>query len=165
MYLFIFTVLLVIFQYVNSKNIFESNTVKIDNQNERLLTYKDSIEVLNENVFELSSFKLENSEDAITYFEYQGYSIDKLIPFIKDELFNLNQVKAEEHPLIPYAASEGRKMLINSVRLLNHKWIIADFSDGSNFWGEMLIGYELTQEGAQLKFKVIESFLYPTINN
>ena len=160
MYLFIFTVLLVIFQYVNSKNIFEANHSKIDNQKEKITNYKDSLEILNEKVFELSTFKLEHSEDAITYFERQGYKIDELIPFIKDELFNLNQVDSDEHPLIPYAATEGRKMLINSVRLLNHKWIIADFSDGTNFYGEMLIAYEYIN-GKELKFREVESFLYP----
>jgi hypothetical protein len=54
----------------------------------------------------------------------------------------------------------GGKMLINSIRLLNHKWIIANFSDGK-YWGELFMTYEITED-EQLKFNVIESFLYPT---
>jgi len=51
-------------------------------------------------------------------------------------------------------------MLINTVKLLNHKWIIADFSDG-DFWGELFIAYEIN-ENSELKFSLIDSFLYPT---
>ena len=81
-----------------------------------------------------------------------------MIPFIKDELYKLNTVKGE-HPIIPYGSSEGRKMLINTVKMLNHKWIVADFSDGE-FWGEIFLTYEITQD-RNLKFQLIESFLYP----
>jgi len=159
MYLFIFSVLLIIFQYVNSKRIFENSNKKIETYKEKIIKYKDSVKFLNESVFDLSNFSIENSEGANTYLENQGYNMDELIPFIKDELYNLNQVKGEEHPLVPYAASEGRKMLINTVRLINHKWIIADFSDGY-FWGELFLTYEII-DGEELKFKLVESFLYP----
>ncbi len=121
-------------------------------------TYKDSITSLEDKIFDLSHFGIEGNEGALTYFEQNGYDVVKLIPFIKDELYKLNEPKGE-HPLVPYAAGEGRKMMINSVKLLNHKWIIADFSDGV-FWGEMLVKYEMTEEGV-LKFNLIDSFLYP----
>ena len=64
-----------------------------------------------------------------------------------------------QHPIVPYASSEGRRMMINTVKLLNHKWIIADFSDGE-YWGEVFITYEITED-KQLKFNLVESFLYP----
>lgn len=158
MYLFIFSVLLILFQYVNSKNIHESNLKKIDSYETKIQNYKDSIVAITDENLELSHFNIDRNEDAITYFENQGYKIDELIPFIKDELYNLNEVSGD-HPLVPYSASEGRKMLINTVKLLNHKWIITDFSDGE-FWGEMFLTYEIT-ENRELKFKVVESFLYP----
>ena len=159
MYLFIFSLLLIIFQYVNSKHIFEINENKMETYKEKVVKYKDSLELLNEKIFDLSNFSIENSEGAFTYFENQGYNIDELIPFIKDELYNLNQVNGEEHLLIPYAAGEGRKMLINTVRLINHKWIVTDFSDGY-FWGELFLTYEII-DGKELKFKLEESLLYP----
>ena len=81
----------------------------------------------------------------------------ELVPFLKDELYKLNEVKGE-HPLVPYASMTDRPMMINKVRLLNHKWIIADFSDGE-YWGEMLLTYEIT-ENQELKFKIAESLLY-----
>ena len=46
--------------------------------------------------------------------------------------------------------------------MLNHKWIITDFSDGDN-WGELLLTYEINDK-RELKFKVVESLLYPPSN-
>ncbi|MFD1613975.1 hydrolase [Gelatiniphilus marinus] len=157
-YLFVFSALLVLFQYVNSKRIFEDLNNKLENYKEKSKTYKDSIAVLQHDILTLSHFNLHNNEDAISYFEKDGYNTEELIPFIKDELYKLNEIKGQ-HPIVPYAASEGRKMLINTVKLLNHKWIIADFSDG-DYWGEIFLTYEITED-KQLKFNLIESFLYP----
>ncbi|MCL6294962.1 hydrolase [Jejuia spongiicola] len=158
MYLFVFSVLLVLFQYVNSKRIFEDMNTKLENYKAKSVKYKDSLAVLQDEVLSLSHFNLSRNEDAISYFENDGYNVDELIPFIKDELYKLNEVKGD-HPIVPYAASEGRKILINTVKMLNHKWIIADFSDGE-YWGEIFLTYEITAN-KELKFNLVESFLYP----
>lgn len=158
MYLFIFSALLVLFQYVNSKRVFEDLDAKLNKQQTLITTYKDSIETLENDVLEASHFNLERNEDALSYFERDGYNVDELIPFIKDELYKLNEIKGE-HPIVPYASSEGRKILINTVKMLNHKWIVADFSDGE-FWGEIFLTYEITED-KQLKFNLVEHFLYP----
>lgn len=158
MYLFVFTVLLVLFQYVNSKRVFEDMNNKLEGYKAKYETYKDSVEVLQNDILDLSHFNLNRNEDAISYFEKDGYEVSELIPFIKDELYKLNVVKGD-HPVIPYASSEGRKMMINTVKMLNHKWIIADFSDGE-YWGELFINYYITEE-KQVDFDLVESFLYP----
>ena len=158
MYLFIFTVLLVLFQYVNSKNVLDKYETDIRSFKEENKMLTDSVASLQENVSDLLYFNLDRNEDALTYFEKQGYDTRTLIPFIKDELYTLNEAK-EEHPLIPYASSEGRRMSINNIKLLNHKWIITDFSDGE-FWGELFLTFEITDD-KELKFKLVESFLYP----
>ncbi len=158
MYLFVFSVLLVLFQYVNSKRIFEDMNNKLEKYKSKSIKYKDSIAVLQDDILNLSHFNLYRNEDAISYFENDGYNVDELIPFIKDELYKLNET-TRQHPIVPYAASEGRRMMINTVKMLNHKWIIADFSDGE-FWGEIFLTYEITED-KQLKFNLVESFLYP----
>ena len=158
MYLFVFAALLVVFQYVNSKRIFEAINKKLETSNSQLKIYKDSVAVLQNDILEVSHFNLNRNEDAMSYFENEGYKIDELIPFIKDELYKLNEAKGE-HPIIPYAASEGRKMLLNTVKMLNHKWIIADFSDGQ-YWGEIFLTYEITNK-KELKFNLVDHFLYP----
>lgn len=158
MYLFLFSLLLTLFMYVNSKRSMEMENRKIAPLNNELKKYKDSVAVLQNEVMELSHFNLERNEDAMSYFENKGYKVDELMPLIKDELYKLNEAKGE-HPIIPYASSEGRRMMVNTVKLLNHKWIVADFSDGE-FWGELFLTYEITDSN-ELKFNLKESFLYP----
>ncbi|MBT8273754.1 MAG: hydrolase [Bacteroidia bacterium] len=158
LFLFVFALLLVIFQYVNSKNIIEKYETDITSLKENESTYQNRIVELEDENLDLLYFNLENNDDALSYFERDGYDTTELIPFLSDELYRLNEAKGE-HPLVPYASMTDRKMLINKVRLLNHKWIIADFSDG-DYWGEMLLTYEIT-ENRELKFKVVESLLYP----
>ncbi|MCX7547346.1 hydrolase [Xanthomarina sp. F1114] len=167
MYLFIFTLLLVVFQYVNSKNILEAYNVKYEkcleikeSNKDEIAVLEDKVSNLEDQILDLSEFKLDQTEAAMSYFEARGFNISELIPFIKDEIYELNALPGEEHALIPYASMSGGKMLINSIRLLNHKWIIANFSDGK-YWGELLINYEITED-EQLNFKLIDSFLYPT---
>lgn len=58
MYLFVFAMLLVVFQYVNSKNIFETYQDKMNKQIEREQVLKDSILQLNQELLELKSERL-----------------------------------------------------------------------------------------------------------
>ena len=158
MYLFVFAMLLVLFQFVNSKRVFEDMNKNIGDYKEQLQQYKDSLVTMQHEIADLSHFNLNRNEDAISYFENQGYNTSELIPIIKDELYKLNEVKGE-HPIVPYAASEGKRMMINTIKLLNHKWIIADFTDGK-YWGEMFLTYYINQD-QQIEFNIVESFLYP----
>lgn len=158
MYLFVFSLLLTLFMYVNSKRFLEIENKKSAILSSELEKYKDSVNALQNDIMHLSHFNLERNEDAISYFEDRGYKIDELLPLIKDELYKLNETKGE-HPIIPYASSEGSRMMINTVKLLNHKWIVADFSDGE-FWGELFLTYEINDSN-ELKFNLKESFLYP----
>ncbi len=163
LYLFVFTLLFVVFQYVNSKSILETYEKKTEKALDKVQVYKDSIMVLEDENLDLLYFNLENNDEALSYFERDGYDTSKLIPFIKDELYKLNDYKGDDHPIVPYASMTEGKILINKVRLLNHKWIIADFSDGK-FWGEMFLTYEITDK-KELKFKLVEFFMYPPQTN
>lgn len=158
MYLFIFSLLLILFQFMNSKSIIEDYDKKLTKLEERETVYKDSIKKLEDINFELMRFSLEFNDDAMSYFEDNGYKISELVPFIKDELYKLNVYEGDDHPLVPYASMTGNKMMINSIKLLNHRWIITDFSDGK-YWGEMLLTYEITEK-QELKFKLLEYLMY-----
>ena len=52
----------------------------------------------------------------------------------------------------------GNKMIINNIKLLNHKLLIANFSDGK-YLGEMLVSYEVV-DGKELKFSLDDYTLY-----
>jgi len=162
MYLFIFTLLLVIFQFVNSKSIIEGYDQKLTSFMESNTQLRDSIRNLEDNfVSDLYTFKFDTNDDAMIYWEEQGFRISDFVPHIKDELMNLNVYDTEDHPLVPYASMTGQKMMIDQIRMLNHKWIITSFTDGK-YWGEMLLEYELesVEDQKQLRFNIIAHTLY-----
>jgi hypothetical protein len=159
MYLFLFALLLIIFQYVNSKSILETYEKKIDKSHAMVEAYKDSIMSLEDENLDLMYFNLENDDLGLSYFEDDGIDTSELIPLIKDELYKLNVYEGDDHPIVPYASMTDGKILINKVKLINHKWILADFTDGK-YWGGMFLTYEITKE-RELKFKLVEYFMYP----
>ena len=50
------------------------------------------------------------------------------------------------------------EFIINKVKVLNHRWIIADFSDGE-IWGEVLLKYFVNDDNS-ISFEVNQSLLY-----
>ncbi|WP_405572165.1 hydrolase [Winogradskyella sp. Asnod2-B02-A] len=162
MYLFIFSVLLLIFQYVNSKNILDKYEEDIVKVKSKLSESEKTVKTLEEQNFELSYFNIEGNEDALTYFEAQGYDTEQLIPAIVEGLYNMNDYEGEDHPMVPYVSMTDSKLLINKVRVLNHKWIIANFTDGE-FWGEIFVTYSIDKNN-DLKYKLVEYLMYPKVN-
>ena len=155
MYLFIFSVLFIVFQYVNSKKYFESEAKKLASAEKEIKTLKDSIQsVLMQNA-DLQYFSLENNEDALSY--YDNLNIENLSTYIQDKLIETNEQKGD-NPLVPYAGMNG-PMKINKIQVLNHKWILADFSDGRH-WGELFINYEIKPD-LSIDFTRTSHFLYP----
>ena len=159
LYLFVFALLLAIFMFVNTKSVSENYEQRISTLEKNEGVQKKLIDSLEQVIFDSHHFNLEFNEDALSYLERDGYDVEKLIPFLKDELYALNEYTGEEHPIVPYVSMTENKMLINTVRFINHRWIIADFTDGRH-WGEMLIKYEITPE-QELKFNAVEYLMYP----
>jgi len=61
------------------------------------------------------------------------------------------------NPLIPYEGMEG-DFKINKISVLNHKWILTEFSDGKH-WGEMILTYEL-KDDLGIDFTLANHLLY-----
>ena len=162
MYLFIFSVLLLIFQYVNSKNIIDKYEEDIVKVKSKISESEKTVKTLEEQNFELSYFNIEGNEDALTYFEAQGFDTEQLIPAIVEGLYDMNDYEGEDHPMVPYVSMTDSKLLINKIRVLNHKWIIANFTDGE-FWGEIFVTYSI-DENNDLKYKLVEYLMYPKVN-
>lgn len=162
MYLFIFSVLLIIFQYVNSKNILDKYEEDIKTFKTKIAEQEKTIEALEEQNFELNYFNIERNDNALDYFAAQGYNTDKLISAITEGLYNMNDYEGEDHPIVPFVSMTGSKLLINKVRILNHRWIVANFTDGE-YWGEIFVTYEI-DENNDLKYKLVEYFMYPKIS-
>ena len=157
MYLFIFTLLFTIFIYVNDKRILDSRDEKIESLENQLAEAELAQDNSMDAVVSEDYFNLKNNEDAITYFENKNIDPEDLILKIEDAIISKNSAE-EDNPLVPQAGMEGN-MRINKIKVLNHKWVIADFTDGT-YWGEVFLSYEVGENG-ELKFYPEKSFLYP----
>ena len=155
MYLFLFTALFVVFQYVNTKNIFDDEERKLNRLEKEVAVLKDSINALNEKNYDLQYFSFENHEDALAYFN--ALNVDELLRYLEDKVYEYNEVKGD-NSLVPYAGMNG-EMKINKVKILNHKWMITDFSDGK-FWGELLLKYSYDNKTREVTIERIDELLY-----
>lgn len=155
-YLFIFSVLMLLFMYMNQKRIYEDQEAKINNLRESVTFYKGLNEALTEENFDLNYFTLMGNDNAMTYFENFGFEAQFMQDMVTEQIYNQNNVEGD-NPLVPYVGMEGA-MKINKVRFLNHRWVIADFTDGRH-WGEMLIEYHL-DENDDLTLRTLSSLLY-----
>ncbi len=157
LYLFILSVLFSVFtfMYFSKKVAFEENRYK--NVSKKL---RDSISVMKVKLDDVNYFALESNQNAQNYFAndpVNAIDYNELMPKISEALMAFN-----DQPLgNPYTGQERLgtvKFIINKSKILNHRWIIADFSNGE-IWGEVLIKYFVNSDGT-FSFEVIQSILH-----
>ncbi|MGB0896674.1 MAG: hydrolase [Flavobacteriaceae bacterium] len=162
LYLFLLTALMLLFVYVNTKREITSYEDKIEKlrsyNSEQENKFQDTIANLRIEAMELGKFSLKEDAYAIEHLYKEGIDYKELILHIEDQLISLN-VEDNGNPLIPYAPMYGDKIMINSMKMLNHKWIIADFSDGK-YWGQVFIACTYNDDKT-ISFNTEASFLYP----
>ncbi len=152
-YVLVFISLILIFLGINYTKI--SN---LNDSNSRILKKKfDSLEdkykLLERKLSDEIYFSLSGNQEALAYFN--DIDIDSLVTHIRDELYEKNFNKKSDI-FIPISNTKN-KYLINKIKILNHKWIIADFSNG-NRWGEMWIEYHFNEN--KVIFDIKDYFLY-----
>ncbi|MFK7050092.1 MULTISPECIES: hypothetical protein [Flavobacterium] len=148
LYGFIFSVLMNIFQLMYATKKFNHDSQTTEKYKKKI---KDSIAKIVAEKEEGDYFSLVHNDKARDYFEDQD--IDQLMPKIKEQLVEMNN-NPKGNPLISY---EG--MVINKVRFLNHRWIIADFT-GESGWGELILKYFVEPTG-KVSFEPAEILMYP----
>jgi hypothetical protein len=158
LYLFILVLLLNVFtyKYFSGELDFEKN--KSETIEKRL---KDSLLSTTNKLRDANYFSLENNENAQNYFNPETakktIQIEKLIPLVTEKLMELN-ANQKGNPYTGQDKIGSNKFIINKVKILNHRWIIADFSDGE-YWGEVLLKY-FVNEDETVSFETIQSFIY-----
>lgn len=154
LYLFVFTALITLYLFVSSNTMVKENSTKIEELRNKIVLLKDSVQELNIKVLDEQHFSLENNDYALE--NYDHLSIENPERYIADKLLETNEVKGN-NPLIPYEGMEG-DFKINKISVLNHKWIITEFSDGKH-WGEMILEYEL-KDDMGVDFTLRDHLLY-----
>jgi hypothetical protein len=158
LYLFILVILMNVFTYMYfSKQL----TFEQDHSNKTELRLKDSLVSMTKKLDDGSYFSLAKYENAQNYFNPDNatktINIEKLIPVVTEKLMDLNS-NPKGNPFIGQDQIGANKFIINKVRILNHRWIIADFSDGE-YWGEVLLKYFINEDES-VSFETIQSFIY-----
>jgi len=158
LYLFIIILLLNVFTYMYfSKELaFEK-----DKSAKTAVKLKKDMEAVTTKLTDANYFSLENNENAQNYFNPEQATktiqIEKLIPLVTEKLLDFN-ANPKGNPYIGQDQIGANKFIINKVKILNHRWIIADFSDGE-YWGEVLIKY-FVNDDETVSFETIQSLLY-----
>jgi hypothetical protein len=157
-YLFIFAALLSLYLFVSSNTMIEDKDLKIQNLESEVNSLQDSVQNLQLQVFDMQYFSLQNNDDALSYYDHLG--LEDPSRYISDKLLETNEQKGN-NPLVPYEGMEN-DFKINKIKILNHQWIIADFSDGK-YWGELLLKYEL-KDDMGVDFTMMDHLLYTRSN-
>lgn len=157
MYLFFFSLLFVIFLFMNQKSVYKSQERNINGLNAKNMRLEDSLAVAEESIAELNYFTLQGNENAMSYIDRLGLDPQAVEQELSDRIYDLN-LEAGGNPLVPFEGKQGN-LRINKLRFLNHRWIQADFSDGAT-WGEVLIEF-FYDENDQWQLQTISSVLYP----
>ncbi len=158
LYLFIFSALICLYLFVSSGKMATAKDDSIKNLQAEVERLKDSVQKTQLKALDMQYFSLENNDDAMAYYEH--LNLKDPSRYVADKLLETNERKGD-NPLIPYEGMEN-DFKINKIKLLNHKWIIADFSDGK-YWGELLIKYEL-KEDLGVDFTTMDHLLYTRSN-
>ena len=151
LYGLVFSVLINIFQMVNSSNILKRSEEVSTISKKELKKAKDSIVKL----IEKDKFSLDNNEYAQEY--YFEHNLKALQTKVKEDLMAFNADK-KGNKYVSYEQIGENPFLINSVKILNHRWIIANFSDGK-VWGEVLIKY-FHNTDKPTDFETVETLIY-----
>lgn len=158
LYLFVFASLIALWLFVSSGKMAEQNSVTIEKLRTENSGLKDSVQQLQLNVLDKQYFSLENNDDALAYYEH--LNIENPARYIADKLLETNEQKGN-NPLVPYEGMEN-DFKLNKIKILNHKWIVVDFSDGK-YWGELLVKYEL-KDDMGVDFTMMDHLLYTRSN-
>ncbi len=158
LYLFVFAALIALYLFVSNGKMVEQKDVKIEKLRSVITGLKDSVQKAQLKVLDMQYFSLENNDDALAYYEH--LAIKNPSRYIADKLLETNESKGD-NPLVPYEGMES-DFKLNKIKILNHKWIVVDFSDGK-YWGELLIKYEL-KDDLGVDFTMLDHLLYTRSN-
>lgn len=157
LYLLAFAVIIILTQYVNSSKILEAQNEDIAWLKENLDQAQVQIDSLQQGRGAGVPFSLIGNEDAISVLENRGFDAQAVIQKIEDELLKQN-LPSQDNKLVPYEGMEG-VMRINRIHVLNHKWILANFTDGTH-WGELFLTFDLQDDGS-LIIETQKAVLFP----
>lgn len=153
-YALLFSLLYNVFQYVNATKMIKAKEAEVVLKKEQLAALKDSLHGMSQSKF----FTLNEDSYAQEYLFDKNMDYRKVMDKVTKEIKDLN-ASTEGNKLVTYNdASIEKKYLINTIEFINHRWVIAEFSNGK-LWGQVLLKY-FPLEDKPTEFEVINTVLY-----
>ena len=167
LYLFIIAVLMNLFTYkyfTSKENSEQKSAAEVNGSPTGNKALNDSITHLYDELSDANAFSLENNDRAQNYL-YESSKINDVPAFaekVTQALLAYND-DAAGNKYTDQAKMGAQKFIINKVKLLNHRWIIANYSNGE-LWGEVMLKYFVEDNGS-ISFEIMNSYLYPAVLN
>ena len=158
LYLFVFAALIALYLAVAGNRNLSALEGDLAESEQMVAQLEDSLRDARLDVLEIQYFSLENNDDALAYYDH--LNLENPSRYIADKLLETNEQKGN-NPLVPYEGMEN-DFKINKIKVLNHQWILADFSDGK-YWGELLLEYQL-KDDLGIDFTLLDHLLYTRSN-
>jgi hypothetical protein len=154
LYLFIIAVLMNVFtyKYFTSKE----NSVKKPESAQDNKKWNDSVAKLTDQLYDANYFSLEANDRAQNYLNQNDINV--FAEKVKQALLAYND-SPEGNQYTDQVTMGEQKFIISKVKLLNHRWIIASYSNGK-LWGEVLLKYFINDDQT-VSFEIMNSYLYP----
>lgn len=152
-YLLIFISLIALYLFVSDINKTEAFAASQERMSERVDTLKDSIAQLVVEQTDNAYFSLTVNRDAQQ--AYPDFSPEELQGILEDYILSTNDTPGGN----PLLSSLGSDWIINKVHIVNHQWILADFTNGSQ-WGDALLMYQI-KANTKPRLRLLNHVMYP----
>ena len=157
LYLFILALMVNCFTYMYYSKGFAFLEKRYEKLNLKMTSKNDSLVNL---LVDANHFAIENNDNAQNYFDGKDVSI--ITKNVTNGLLAFND-DPNGNKFTGQVTMGSQKFIINKIKILNHRWIIADFSDGQ-LWGEVLVKYFLNADDS-ISYEIIETQLFPKETN
>lgn len=156
LYLFLFASLIALILYINGRNMQQALVDQVKELQRERKELDKRLTTAQLNTAQADLFTLKGNQEALNHFEGTSVDIANLEATLFDALLELNATK-EGNKLVPYL-SDANGYRVNDIKVINHKWVLANFSD-TRKWGEMLLEYSVDEQN-KITFEVVNSILY-----
>lgn len=157
LYLFVFALCINLFTYMFFTGEQQHDAARIEKIKSQLKASRDSLAV---SISQGSYFSVENDNNALAYLRDNNVEDVKAFTIKVTDGILAKNADPKGNPLVGYESFEQTKYVINKVKLLNHRWVIADFNNNKQ-WGEVLIRYFINEDGS-IDYETADTVLYPT---
>ena len=152
-YLLIFVSLIALYLFVSDMNKSEAFAASQDRMSNRIDILKDSIAQLVIEQTDNAYFSLAVNRDAQQ--AQPNFSPEALQNILENYILSAND-NPKGNSLL---SSIGSDWIINKIHVVNHEWILADFTNGTQ-WGDALLYYQIKLNGKP-HLRLLNHVMYP----